>query len=82
MMNGAITGLKAKPIGVCEVNMKVGDLIREKAFPEDACAIIVEVGDLRSKEPYKVYCPAYGGKIVAFGKKCIQEECEVICEGR
>ena len=42
--------------------MKVGDLIREKAFPEDACAIIVEVGDLRSKEPYKVYCPAYGGK--------------------
>ena len=27
--------------------MKVGDLVREKQFPEDACGIIVEVGDLR-----------------------------------
>ena len=61
--------------------MKVGDLIREKAFPEDACAIIVEVGDLRTKEPYKVFCPAWG-KVLAFGKKYIQQECEVISESR
>ena len=61
--------------------MKVGDLIREKKYNEGLPGIIVEVGDLRTKEPYKVYCPAWG-KIMAFGKKYIQEECEVICEGR
>ena len=61
--------------------MKVGDLIREKAFPADACGIIVEVGDLRRKKPYKVFCPVWG-KVLAFGKKYIQEECEVINESR
>ena len=61
--------------------MKVGDLIREKAFPADACGIIVEVGDLRRKKPYKVFCPAWG-KILAFEKKYIQQECEVINENR
>lgn len=61
--------------------MKVGDLIREKAFPNDARAIIVEVGDLRKKKPYKVYCFAWG-EILAFEKKYIQEECEVLSESR
>ena len=61
--------------------MKVGDLIREKAFPNDARAIILEVGDLREKEPYKVYCFAWG-EILAFEKKYIQEECEVISGSR
>ncbi len=61
--------------------MKVGDLIREKQFPEDACGIIVEVGDLRKKEPYKVFCPAFG-KTLAFGKKYNQEQCEVLSESR
>ena len=61
--------------------MKVGDLIREKAFPEDACGIIVKIGDLRTKEPYKVFCPAHG-KVLAFGKKYIQEQCEAINESR
>jgi hypothetical protein len=27
-MNGTITGLKAKPSGVCEVNVKVGDMVK------------------------------------------------------
>ena len=61
--------------------MKVGDLIREKALPADACGIIMEVGDLRRKKPYKVFCPVWG-KVVAFEKKYIQEECEVISESR
>lgn len=61
--------------------MKVGDLIREKKYNEGLPGIIVEVGDLRTKEPYKVYCPAWC-QVLAFGKKYIQEECEVICEGR
>ena len=27
-MNGTITGLKATPIGACEVNVKVGDMVK------------------------------------------------------
>ena len=61
--------------------MKVGDLIREREFPTDACGIIVEVGDLRRKKPYRVFCPAWGS-IVAFEKKYIQNQCEVISESR
>ncbi len=61
--------------------MKVGDLIREKAFPTGACGVIVEVGDLRTKEPYKVFCSVWG-KVLAFGKKYIQEECEVVNASR
>jgi len=41
----------------------------------------MEVGDLRRKKPYKVFCPVWG-KVLAFGKKYIQEECEVISESR
>ena len=74
--------------------MKVGDLIREKQYPTAQSTtarasharraqygIIVEIGDLRTKEPYKVYCPGHG-KVVAFKKKYIQEDCEVINESR
>ena len=35
----------------------------------------------RTKEPYKVFCPAHG-KVLAFGKKYIQEQCEAINESR
>jgi len=61
--------------------MKVGDLIREKAYPTDACGVIVEIGDLRRKKPYKVFCCA-NGTTIAFAKKYIQQECEVISENR
>ena len=57
--------------------MQVGDMIREKEFPEDSCGIIVHVGDLRTKKPYKVWCP-YWGRVAAFEKKYVQEVCEVI----
>ena len=56
--------------------MHAGDLIREKEFPEDAPALIVQVGDLRTKKPYKVWCPFWQG-IMAFEKKYVQEVCEV-----
>lgn len=57
--------------------MQVGDLIREKEFPEDSCGVIVHIGDLRTKKPYKVYCSAWGA-IEAFDKEYIQERCEII----
>ena len=55
--------------------MQVGDLIREKEFPEDSCGIIVHVGDLRTKKPYKIWGPCWQG-IAAFEKKYVQEGCE------
>tara|TARA_B100000131_G_scaffold298341_1_gene317822 strand:+ start:385 stop:570 length:186 start_codon:yes stop_codon:yes gene_type:complete len=61
--------------------MKVGDLIRDKRWPNDPCGIITEVRDLRTKKPYTVWCPAWG-ESVRFEKKYIQEECEVISESR
>jgi hypothetical protein len=59
--------------------MQVGDLIREKEFPEDSCGIIVHVGDLRTKEPYKVWCPYWEG-FIAFDRKYIEKDCEVVSE--
>ena len=46
-MNGTITGLKAKPIGACEVDMKVGDLV-ETAWGNKA--IILEVFPKRENQ--------------------------------
>jgi hypothetical protein len=56
-------------------------MIREKEFPEDSCGIIVHVGDLRTKKPYKVWCPHWG-RVAAFDKKYIEEGCEVISANR
>ena len=61
--------------------MKVGDLIRDTRWPNDPAGIIVEVGDLRTKKPYKVFCPAWDD-VVSFEKKYIQEQCEVVSESR
>ena len=61
--------------------MKVGDLIREEEFPEDECGVIVYVGDLRTKKPYKVFCP-YWQAVIAFEKKYVHEQCEVISASR
>ncbi len=58
--------------------MKVGDLIREKEYPAGV-GLIVEIKDLRVKKPYRVWCRVWG-EIIAFPKKYIQEECEVINE--
>ena len=61
--------------------MKVGDLIRDTRWPSDPAGIIVEVGDLRTKKPYRVFCPAWD-ECVSFEKKYIQEQGEVVSESR
>ena len=61
--------------------MKVGDLIQEKGYPTDPPGLIVSIGDLRTKKPYKVLC-FHASTPIAFSKKYIQEECEVISERR
>ena len=57
--------------------MQVGDLIREKEYPDDSCGVIVHIGDLRTKKPYKVWCPFWQG-IMDFDKNYVQEVCEVV----
>tara|TARA_B100000809_G_C14632574_1_gene349145 strand:- start:153 stop:338 length:186 start_codon:yes stop_codon:yes gene_type:complete len=61
--------------------VQAGDLIREKEYPEDSLGVIVHVGDLRTKKPYKVFCPYWGG-VVPLEKKYIEEQCEVISAAR
>jgi hypothetical protein len=61
--------------------VKVGDLVRDKQWPEDPPGLIVSVGDLRTREPYKVLC-FWSTKPISFSKKYIQEECEVVSESR
>ena len=61
--------------------MQVGDLIREKEFPEDALGVVVRIGDMRTKKPYKVFC-SYWGSVVDFGKEYVQEQCEVVNANR
>lgn len=61
--------------------MKVGDLIREKGFPEDETGMIVEIGDLRTMKPYKVYC-SHWKSVISFSKRYVQEDCEVVSESR
>ncbi len=61
--------------------MKVGDLIRDKRWPEDGYAIIVEIGDRRKRSPYRLYC-SDTGVIAWFGKDYVEQECEVVNESR
>tara|TARA_B100001123_G_C14995623_1_gene901445 strand:- start:417 stop:602 length:186 start_codon:yes stop_codon:yes gene_type:complete len=58
---------------------QVGDLIYDKKFPNDL-GLLVKIGDLRTREPYSVLCPK--GKIVAFGRKYIENDCEVVNASR
>tara|TARA_R110000824_G_scaffold56294_1_gene154271 strand:- start:227 stop:484 length:258 start_codon:yes stop_codon:yes gene_type:complete len=62
-------------------SVQAGDLIREKEFPEDSLGVVVHIGDMRTKKPYKVFCP-YWGAVVAFAKEYVQEQCEVISASR
>jgi hypothetical protein len=59
--------------------MKVGDLIRDKRWPEDGYAVIISIGDKRTKNPYRVYCNDLG-RIQDFPKDYVEQECEVINE--
>tara|TARA_R110000824_G_scaffold134691_8_gene297748 strand:+ start:2354 stop:2578 length:225 start_codon:yes stop_codon:yes gene_type:complete len=74
--------------------MKVGDLIKEKIYPEIGViveiamrAVVPEGADMTfvrypppDQKVYAVLCP--NGKIEWFGQTYIEEECEVINESR
>ena len=57
--------------------MKVGDLIRDRRFPEDGYAIIVYIGDKRGKTPYKLYC-INNENADWFAKNYVEKQCIVV----
>jgi hypothetical protein len=58
--------------------MKVGDLVRERGYPE--VGLIIKIGDRRRDMPYFILCP--NGNTQWFNKKYVEEMCEVINESR
>jgi len=58
--------------------MQVGDLIKEKEFPEVGFLLVIKDGTC--KTPYGIVCP--NGKVEWFTKAYIDEECEVISAAR
>ena len=59
--------------------MQVGDLIKEKEFPE--VGLLLKIKDLSTcRTPYGVLC--YNQRIEWFTKAYIEEKCEVISAGR
>ena len=58
----------------------VGDLIRDKEWPEDM-GIIVEMNDCSYTNRYRVVSPR---NLVAqwFSLDYVKDECEVVCESR
>ena len=59
--------------------MKVGDLIVDKEYPEEIGIIVYkdEHGDVNA---YRVLTPQ--GKLDYFGKRYIEEDCEIVSESR
>jgi len=57
--------------------MKIGDLIRDRRFPEDGTAIIVATKDRRHKFCYKLYCTDTGN-VEWFAKDYVEIACIVI----
>ena len=59
--------------------MKVGDLVADKEYPNEAGLIVYkdEYGDVNA---YGVITPF--GKFQYFSKQYIENECEVVSEGR
>ena len=57
--------------------MKVGDLIRDKRFPDDGTAIIIAMKDRRHKFCYKLYCTD-NGQVEWFAKTYVEQQCIVI----
>ena len=58
--------------------MKVGDLIKDRAYPE--MGLLVAIKDDTCRTPYGVLCP--NGKIEWFTKAYIKEACENVNENR
>ena len=59
--------------------MQVGDLIKDRRWPDDGYGIIVFIGDKRTRNPYLVWCCDLG-RFQEFPKDYIEEYCEVINE--
>ena len=57
--------------------MQVGDLVRDKRFPEDGTAIIVYIGDKRQRMCYKLYCTDTG-IVEWFPKDYVEHQCIVM----
>ncbi len=57
--------------------MKIGDLIRDKRWPEDSYGVIISIGDRRARNPYLVWCCG-NGRFEEFSKDYIEGECEVV----
>ena len=55
--------------------MKVGDLVKDKEYPEPG--LILEVGD---DDTYRVLCPS--GHMSWFSKSYIENDCELVSESR
>jgi len=56
--------------------MNVGDLIKEREYPE--MGLIIEVKRIDDDEPYGVLTPT--GKILWFSRRYVEKMCEVISE--
>jgi len=58
--------------------VKVGDLIKEKEYPE--VGFLLKIKDDMCKTPYGILCP--NGKVEWFTQAYIDEKCEVLSESR
>ena len=58
--------------------MQVGDLIKEKGYPE--VGLLLEIKDRRHCEPYGILCPS--GKVEWFTKTYLEEKCEIVSANR
>ena len=56
--------------------MQVGDLIKERDFPE--LGVIIEIKDLKTERPYAILCT--NGEVGWYAETDIQK-CEVVNEG-
>jgi hypothetical protein len=56
--------------------MKVGDLVKDKKYPEVGLIVAIKDGPL----PYGILCP--NGKVEWFTKAYVGQSCEVASEGR
>jgi len=60
--------------------MQVGDLIRDRDYPDDCPGIIVRIDDRRKSRPYIVLCS--DGVYRSFPKRYVETDCEIVSENR
>lgn len=60
--------------------MQVGDLIRDRDYPDDCPGLIVNICDKRRRRPYMILCS--DGVCRSFPKLYVETDCEIISENR